>query len=64
MNQLKQPIDDLSEAMVKNIANELIKVDSAAEGRGAQRHWYLQAKKMLKKLMKEYKEMCEEMYNE
>lgn len=60
---LAETITELSELMVKHIANKLIKVENTYSGKRHQRHWYLKAQKMLKKLMKEYKRVCGEMYN-
>lgn len=59
---MNEEIDKLSEVMVKNIANKKIKVQSSYEGKQHQRHWYLVAQKMLKKLMKEYTRVCGEGY--
>ena len=55
-------IDSLSEAMVKTIANKHIKVQDTHEGESHQRHWYLVAQKMLKKLVKEYDKLCKSSY--
>lgn len=62
-NELGQTIDELARLMVEKIANNIIEVDTTSEGRSAQRHWYLVAQKMLKKLMAEYKRVCKEEYH-
>lgn len=62
-NELSQTIDELARLMVEKIANNIIEVDTTSEGRSAQRHWYLVAQKMLKKLMAEYKRVCKEEYH-
>ena len=59
---LKNATDTLAEQMVRTIANKHIKVQDTHEGKSHQRHWYLQAQKMLKKLVKEYKRVCKERY--
>ena len=56
-------IDTLAESMLKQIANKYIMVQDTHEGKSHQRHWYLVAQKMLKKLMKEYERVCKESYN-
>ncbi len=57
-------IDEFSKSMVKTIANKHIVVQDTHEGKSHQRHWYLVAQKMLKKLVKEYDKLCKESYNE
>ena len=59
---LKNATDTLAEYMVKNIANKHIKVQDTHEGKSHQRHWYLVAQKMLKKLVKEYDKLCKSSY--
>ena len=59
---LKNATDTLAEQMVRTIANKHIKVQDTHEGKSHQRHWYLVAQKMLKKLVKEYKRVCKERY--
>lgn len=61
-DELNQTIDELARLMVEKIANNLIDVETTSEGRSAQRHWYLVAQTMLKKLMKEYERVCKESY--
>lgn len=63
-NEISDAIDSVSVLMVKTIANKHIKVQDTHEGKSHQRHWYLVAQKMLKKLMKEYKRVCKDSYNE
>lgn len=56
-------IDEFALLMVKTIANKHIVVQDTHEGRIAQRYWYKEAQKMLKKLVKEYERVCKEEYN-
>lgn len=44
----KEEVHDIALLMVKQLANKLIKVDSAWEGKVAQRYWYLEAREMVK----------------
>ena len=60
--ELQDATESLAEHMVKTIANKHIKVQDTHEGRSHQRHWYLVAQKMLKKLVKEYERVCKEEY--
>ncbi len=60
--ELQDATESLAEQMVKTIANKHIKVQDTHEGRIAQRYWYKEAQKMLKKLVKEYERVCKEGY--
>ena len=60
--ELPTAIDRLSETMVIKIANKHIKVQDTHEGKSHQRHWYLVAQKILKKLVKEYERVCKDAY--
>lgn len=59
---MNDEIDGIAEDMVREIANKYIKVQGSWDGKQHQRFWYLEAKKMLKKLMKEYKRVCKDAY--
>jgi len=61
-DDLIDAIDSVSVLMVKTIANKHIKVQDTHEGKSHQRHWYLVAQKMLKKLVKEYDKLCKDSY--
>ena len=61
-NEISDAIDSVSVLMVKTIANKHIKVQDTHEGKSHQRHWYLVAQKMLKKLVKEYDKLCKSSY--
>jgi len=60
---MNDEIDGIAEDMVREIANKIIVVQDAHEGRSHQRHWYLVAQKMVKKLVKEYERVCKDSYN-
>lgn len=63
MPSMNEHIDTLAEAMLKQIANKYIMVQDTHEGKSHQRHWYLVAQKMLKKLVKEYEKLCKTSYD-
>lgn len=50
--------DALAHIMVKNIANESIRVQSTSEGRSAQRYWYVQAQNNIARMIREYRIAC------
>lgn len=63
LGEINELIVDLSEAMVKRIANRYIQVQDTHEGKSHQRYWYLRAQEGIRKALKSYKKSLYCTYN-